>query len=65
MSYTNTSKNQDADIKQAEDFASDQTDLSDEISTHISELVSIISDLDDKIEEAKKLLDDNEIPHNI
>ena len=65
MSCVNTSGNQDIDIKSAEQFGNSVSELSTEIENHISNLVSIISELDDKIEEAKQLLDSNDIPHNL
>ena len=70
MKHTNTSGNQDEEIKEAEEFKTTIEDFApseipDKTSTHISNLIDIITDLDNKIEEAKELLKNNDIEHNL
>jgi len=65
MRGENTTAYQDREITSAENFGDDISKFADQVSEHISNLVTIISELDEKLEKAKKLLDDNEISHGL
>ena len=63
MSYNNTTAYQDREIGNAKEFGDSISKISDQVSEHISNLIIIISELDAKLVEAKKLLDGSEIPN--
>lgn len=62
---SNTSGTEDSYIKDAENFASSLEDTARTTSEHFHLLIGIINSLDEKIDEAKRLLDENEISHDL
>ena len=62
---TNTSGSEDSYIEDAENFAASLEDTARTTSEHIHLLIGVISSLDEKLDEAKRLLDENEISHDL
>lgn len=68
MTHSNTSGTQDEYIKEAATFSNslmNMASLIDENHGHIDALIEIITELDDKLSEAKRLLDNNEISYDL
>ena len=67
MVLSNTSGYQDKTMASAKrnDISSELESIAAMANTHIEELIQIIEELDDKLSEAIKLLNDNDISHNI